>query len=286
MEDSAPEQSTVEQSEVGNGDGITEDESSKNEPISTVLDTIQHLHAEMALIKSGLVSLQTPSQKKSKTSQRGVSESHAKARHNSETSISDEEGMLASSDDNEGTGSTPSIDTRIKSMLTSKDNETLAKSNAESGALLGEIVLDLKVKAPTAKAVNKELGSIVDSLLGEKLPDAKLQAKVELYPRPENLKGLTAPRVNQWIWQQLSTSVKTYDSKQQKTQHALLACVAAILKVADLALETNLDMQTIVTNTTDAVALAPRPECAQEIPHEKGTPPGLCGVMQCQHTCV
>ena len=48
--------------------------------------------------------------------------------------------------------------------------------------------------------------------------------------------------------------MKTYDSKQQRTQTVLLACVAAMLRVANLALETNLD-KTIITTTTDAVTL-------------------------------
>ena len=95
----------------------------------------------------------------------------------------------------------------------------------------------------------------MDALLAEKLPDAKLQAKVDLYPRPDNVNGLKTPRVNQLIWQQLASSVKTYDSKQQRTQTVLLACVAAMLRVTNLALETNLD-KTIITTTTDAVALA------------------------------
>ena len=65
---------------------------------------------------------------------------------------------------------------------------------------------------------------------------------------------LKTPRVNQLIWQQLTSSVKTYDSKQQRTQTVLLACVAAMLPVANLALETNLD-KTMITTTTDPVAL-------------------------------
>ena len=117
----------------------------------------------------------------------------------------------------------------------------------------------------------------MDYLLAEKLPDTKLQAKVDLYPRPDIVNGLKNPRVHQLIWQQLATSptVKTYDSKQQRTQTTLLACVVAMLRVADLALEKNLD-KTIITSTTDAIALAL--QCHrdlnaldQAISHEEGT---------------
>ncbi len=81
----------------------------------------------------------------------------------------------------------------------------------------------------------------MDALLAEKLPDAKLQAKVDLYPCRDNVNGLKTPRVNQLIWQQLALSAKTYDSsvktydlKQQRTQTVLLACVAACYVAAML----------------------------------------------------
>ncbi|XP_028407586.1 uncharacterized protein LOC114530206 [Dendronephthya gigantea] len=132
--------------------------------------------------------------------------------------------------------------------------QTSTKKRKRRDSSADESVLDTSDKEQTGKAVNAELAAIVESLLGEKLPDAKLQAKVDLYPRPDNINGLKTPRVNQLIWQQLATSVRTYDSKQ-KTQTVLLACVAAMLRAADLALEKNLD-KTIITTITDAAALA------------------------------
>ena len=50
-------------------------------------------------------------------------------------------------------------------------------------------------------------------------------------------------------------TVKSYDAKQQKTKTALLASVAAMLRVADIALEQKVDKK-IITATTDSVALA------------------------------
>ena len=201
--------------------------------------------AEMASMKHDLARLDTSKKKRKRHD----------SSDDSEVNTSEEERMLGSSDDShEKDNPTPSLDTRIKSLIASKEQSS-APADAESGDLLGEIARDLKIKEQTGKAVNDELAAIVDALLAEKLPDAKLQAKVDLYPRPDNINGLKTPRVNQLIWQQLVSSVKTYDSKLQKTQTVLLASVAAMLRVANLALETNLD-KTIITTTTDAVALA------------------------------
>ena len=210
-----------------------------------VLDAIQHLSAEMASMKHDLARLETSKRKRKRQD----------SSDDSELNTSDEERVLASSDDSHVKDNpTPSIDTRIKSLIANKD-QVSAVADAKSGDLLGEIALELKIKEQTGMAVNNELAAIVDALLAEKLPDAKLQAKVDLYPRPDNVKGLKTPRVSRLIWQQLASSVKTYDSKQQRTQTVLLGSVAAMLRVANLALETRLD-KTIITTVTDAVALA------------------------------
>ena len=251
---------------VEDGECLETDENPKlnDENQLAVLDAIQQLGAEMASMKHDLARLKT-------------SKSKRKRHDSSDESVlntSEEERVLESDDSQEKDNPTPSIDTRIKSLIARKE-QTPAADNIDTGGLLREIALDLKVKEQTGKAVNDELAAIVDSLLAEKIPDTKLQAKVDLYPRPDNVNGLKTPRVNQLIWQQLATTVKTYDSKQQRTQTTLLACVAAMLRVADLALEKNLD-KTIITSTTDAIALALQCHhdlniCTQAISHEEGT---------------
>ena len=41
---------------------------------------------------------------------------------------------------------------------------------------------------------------IRNSLLKETLPEEKIQSKINLYPRPQNVTGLRTPRVTHLIW--------------------------------------------------------------------------------------
>ena len=64
----------------------------------------------------------------------------------SEVNTSEEERVLESSDDShEEDNPTPSLDTRIKSLIASKEQSSAA-ADAKSGDLLGEIARDLKIK--------------------------------------------------------------------------------------------------------------------------------------------
>ena len=152
-----------------------------------VLDAIQQLTVEMASMKHDLTRLETSKKKRKRHD----------SSDDSEVNTSEERVLESSDDSHEEDNPTPSLDTRIKSLIASKEQSSAA-ADAKSGDLLGEIARDLKIKEQTGKAVNNELAAIVDALLAEKLPDAKLQVKVDLYPQPDNVNGLKTPRVNQF----------------------------------------------------------------------------------------
>ena len=57
--------------------------------------------------------------------------------------------------------------------------------------------------------------------------EEKLKAKLDKYPRPENVKGLRTPKVNPSIWSQLPTSMKTQDVRSQKGQNTLIGAISA-----------------------------------------------------------
>ena len=86
--------------------------------------------------------------------------------------------------------------------------------------------------------------------------DEKLKAKLDKYPRPENVKGLRTPRVNPSIWSQLSTSMKTQDVRSKKGQNTLIGAISAMTKAADLALGKYSNDKVLITFLTDAVAMA------------------------------
>ena len=86
--------------------------------------------------------------------------------------------------------------------------------------------------------------------------DEKLKAKLDKYPRPENVKGLRTPKVNPSIWSQLSTSMKTQDVRSQKGQNTLIGAISAMTKAANLALGKYSNDKELITWLTDAVAMA------------------------------
>ncbi len=98
-----------------------------------VFDAIQQLSADMASMKRDLAWLET-SKKQRK---------HHDSSDDSMVNMSKEE-CMESSDDSHGKGNpTPSLDTRIKSLIASEEQVSTA-APTEPGSLLGKIALDLK----------------------------------------------------------------------------------------------------------------------------------------------
>ena len=102
--------------------------------------------------------------------------------------------------------------------------------------LLKELAQELVVSEKTSPPLREGLAAIFNNLLSEKMGDEKLKAKLDKYPRPENVKGLRTAKGNPSIWSQLSTSMKTQDVRSQKGQNTLIGAISAMTKAADLAL--------------------------------------------------
>ena len=133
----------------------------------------------------------------------------------------------------------------------------LAASTSKQPSILDDIARDLDASEKTGPGVSEGLAGIVNSLLKEKLPEEKIQTKVDNYPRPQNVTGLRAPRVNPLIWAQLSPQSRTNDSKFQKSQHAIVASVVAMTKATDIILESSIkDNKELIQLMTDSIALA------------------------------
>lgn len=71
------------------------------------------------------------------------------------------------------------------------NNETMPGED-----LLNELAKDLTVCEKTSPAFREGLAAIFNNLLSEKMGEEKLKAKLDKYPRPENVKGLQTPKVN------------------------------------------------------------------------------------------
>ena len=145
---------------------------------------------------------------------------------------SEEDGEAAS---NDRPAMSADMDADLSALLVSagKDDNTEAMPGED---LLKELAPELTVSEKTSPPLREGLAAIFNNLLSEKMGDEKLKAKLDKYPRPENVKGLRTPKVNPSIWSQLSTSMKTQDVRSQKGQNTLIGAISAMTKTADLAL--------------------------------------------------
>ena len=118
-----------------------------------------------------------------------------------------------------------SLDTKVNELTKARE---AGNKKSKSTSALHDIAQDLDLSEKKESAVDEELANIVNSLLKDKIPHEKTQAKVDQYPNPANIEGLRTPRVNPLIiWSQLPAQVRTQDSKHQKSQNSLVAAVVA-----------------------------------------------------------
>jgi len=86
--------------------------------------------------------------------------------------------------------SSESLDERVAALTANGTSEPNVLANGGR---------DLDASEKNGPAASEGQADIVNSLLKEKLPDEKIQSKIDLYPRPQNVTGLRAPRVNHLI---------------------------------------------------------------------------------------
>ena len=99
-----------------------------------------------------------------------------------------------------------SLDTKVSELTKARES---GNNKSKSTSALHDIAQDLDLSEKTGSAVDEELANIVNSLLKDKIPDEKTQAKVDQYPMLVNIEGLRTPQVNPLIWSQLPAQVCT-----------------------------------------------------------------------------
>ena len=161
----------------------------------------------------------------------------------------DDSGDLHDSESNNSKDNTRSLDGQIAELTA-----TTQATNASN--LLEDIALDLSASENTGPEVSEALSKIINSLLKEKLPEDKVQSKIDSYLRPNNVASLRTPLVNHLIWHQTSAASGTQDSKRQKTQNNLVAGMIAVVKATDLVWKSELqNNKELVKLMTEAMAL-------------------------------
>ncbi|CAH3187169.1 unnamed protein product, partial [Porites lobata] len=144
---------------------------------------------------------------------------------------SDEDGETASVDEPANSGD---MDADVSALLaaagTDRNNEAMPGDE-----LLKELAQDLTVSEKTSPPLREGLAAIFNNLLSEKMGEEKLKAKLDKYPRPENVQGLRTPK---------------------KGQSTLIGAITAMTKAADLALGKYSQDKELITLLTDSVAMA------------------------------
>ena len=103
-----------------------------------------------------------------------------------------------------------STDTRVNKLV---ETQTKPIPNPD---ILTNIAQEFAIKENTGEEVNERLAGIVSSLVTTRLSADKLKQKLQKYPRPANVEGLTTPKINPLIWGQISSSTQQRDAKSQK----------------------------------------------------------------------
>ena len=131
------------------------------------------------------------------------------------------------------------VDTSVNDLLSdAKENGTGKQHEVEEsvGDFLKTVQNDLKSEE-TGPPIHEELAKIVTRLVRDGMLEERLQDKLNKYPQPENCEGLTKVRVNQLIWDNLSSTIRSQDLKFQKVQTSIVKGMTALARVTDAILK-------------------------------------------------
>lgn len=128
----------------------------------------------------------------------------------------------------------------------------LNKENESQPDVIQDIADDLNVNERTDPAIHEELGGIFNTLVKSKMSEEKLKDK---YVRPENVKDLRVPKINPLVWNQLTSSMRSQDSKSQKSQGIMMGSIIASIKAADLVMKKYPGDRDLLKLMTDSVAM-------------------------------
>ena len=142
-----------------------------------------------------------------------------------------------------GKSSSPSeqmdVDASVNDLLSDAKEHGNGKQHEvdESvGDFLKTVQNDLKSEE-TGPPIHEELAKIVTRLVRDGMLEERLQENINKYPQSENCEGLTKVRVNQLIWDNLSSTIRSQDLKFQKVQTSVVKGMTTLARVTDAILK-------------------------------------------------
>ena len=120
--------------------------------------------------------------------------------------------------------------TELDKLMSKNEEPEMSQQHGATCSQLGDLAQEFSTSEKTGPAVDIELATILEGLINNKLPKAKLDELTERYHQPENCNFLLAPKANKTIWSQLKDSTKKADIGMQKCQTLFLKAAYASFK--------------------------------------------------------
>lgn len=157
---------------------------------------------------------------------------------------------------------TPSKDGVVEIVDQECPQGSTKKSHKDENTILAGIASNLKLGQKKAPAVNSQFAGILKEVMREKLDDDVLTETKNRYTRPENCECLEPTQVNYLIWDKLKHETRSSDLKLQRIQANLLKGIIPIVSVVEQLVKVQdkipvelLDIENLIKNATDSVAL-------------------------------
>ena len=127
-------------------------------------------------------------------------------------------------------------------------------------ASLASFAQDLITDEDMGPNINSQLADILSNLLGKKMSDDKVKARIEENPPPQNVPLLHPPRVNECIWELMRAAPRSTDIRLRKIQVRLTRGLVAMARLAEVLLDnkkkgTNPDLADCLNRCLQSFAL-------------------------------
>ena len=95
---------------------------------------------------------------------------------------------------------------------------------------LAQEFINEEVRSPP---ISDKLSGLLNGILSKRISDDKIKQKLEVYPAPQNVDGLTTPKVNPEVWGKLKADTRSRDVRMQKAQVRVTRGLSALAMLAE-----------------------------------------------------
>lgn len=129
-----------------------------------------------------------------------------------------------------------------------KSSNEVSKANA-----LESIKQDLNVEE-IGEAIDEEFATVITNLLTKGMQDERLQERMNKMARPSNCEALTKVKINQLVWDNLSSNIRSQDLRMQKVQTSLIRGLTGVVRATDKILSCLNDIPVVGKDVTQLLS--------------------------------